>query len=228
MGIAYHAREEFDKAIKHYRAALFTKPSDTNLRQKLATILMEKENAKSALEKAQNAEKSITKLKPIKKNDNNEDKNVKQLNKLLLGGMNKNKTPGNNNKTGKPKYLPCLEMVVVVVVERKRNQDFSIHSVVQRKIMKFDANKQKQTWKFEEKGFVIPQDKFNGTRNSNKQFNEIFEYREFSADELVGKNAAIAKYQLGIQFQDEHKIPEAIEVYRAAVSILHESYSFFL
>ena len=67
MGIAYHAREEFDKAIKHYRAALFTKPSDTNLRQKLATILMEKENAKSALEKAQNAEKSITKLKPIKK-----------------------------------------------------------------------------------------------------------------------------------------------------------------
>ena len=52
-------------------------------------------------------------------------------------------------------------------------------------------------------------------------FNQIFEYREFSADQLVGKkNAAIAKYQLGIQFQDEHKIPEAIEVYRAAVSIL--------
>ena len=83
--------------------------------------------------------------------------------------------------------------------------------------MKFDANKQKQTWKFEEKGFVIPQDtNLIETGNSNKQFNEIFEYREFSADEFIEKNAAIAKYQLGIQFQDEHKIPEAIEVYRAA------------
>ena len=223
MGIAYHAREEFDKAIKHYRAALFTKPSDTNLRQKLATILMEKENAKSALEKAQNAEKSITKLKPIKKKDNNEDKNVKQLNKLLLGGMNKNKTPGNNNKTGKPKLSSMFGGGGGGDSGAKKKSRFSNpFGSKKKKIMKFDANKQKQTWKFEEKGFVIPQDtNLIETGNSNKQFNEIFEYREFSADELVGKkNAAIAKYQLGIQFQDEHKIPEAIEVYRAAVSIL--------
>ena len=89
--------------------------------------------------------------------------------------------------------------------------------------MKFDSKKLGQSNVLEERSFVIPQDtNLIETGSSNKQFKEVFEYQEFSGDELAGrKNAAMSKYQLGIQFQDEHKVPEAIEVYREAVSAMY-------
>ena len=90
-------------------------------------------------------------------------------------------------------------------------------------LMNFDSKKAQQANVLEKKTFVIPQDtNMIETGSSNKQFEEVFEYQEFSADELAGrKNAAMSKYQLGIQFQDEHKVPEAIEVYREAVSPMY-------
>ena len=63
------------------------------------------------------------------------------------------------------------------------------------------------------------------TGTSKNQLAEIVEYQEFSSDTLnAQKDAAVAKYQLGIQHQDQHEIDEAITVYREAVSLMHSEW----
>ena len=79
---------------------------------------------------------------------------------------------------------------------------------------------------FENRAFVIPADtSMIETGTSKKQLTEIVEYQEFSSDTLnAQKDAAVAKYQLGIQHQDQHEIDEAITVYREAVSLMHSKW----
>ena len=218
LGIAYHARQEFDKAIEHYRAALFSKPSDTNLRKKLASIMIEKENAKNPLGANVAGKKSTTTLEPI----SHAVANKTRIKKHLPNSADSHKDlPDKNNVNNKAIALGSLGNKEV-----KQRSFLNPFGTKKKGLLKFrdgKSNSKQRSQLFENRAFVIPADaSMIETGNSKKQLTEIVEYQDFSTDTLnAKKDAAVAKYQLGIQHQDQHEIDEAITVYREAVSFMH-------
>ena len=64
LAIAFHARDAFEKAIPHYQAALFARPGDMELRQKLGSLLLKRE-ARDQLLADSAAHTSTTALDPV-------------------------------------------------------------------------------------------------------------------------------------------------------------------
>ena len=186
--------------------------------------MIEKENSKDLLAANIASKKSTATLEPISHARANK---TSMKNYLPNSGDNKKEPPSQNNVNMKSNV--SIALGGAENKQLKQRPFLNPFGSKKKGLLKFQdgkSNIKKRSQMFENRAFVIPADtSMIETGTSKKQLTEIVEYQEFSSDTLnAQKDAAVAKYQLRIQHQDQHEIDEAITVYREAVSLMHSKW----
>ena len=236
LGVAYQAREEFGKAMSHYQAALFARPSDMEVRKKVGDLILQRDTRTKLMGGKQTDDR--VKLEPVdpaavstakKKTVTSLFGKKKSAGGGMMGLLNAAKTQQKGEEEmGKEEKEEEKKGEEEKEEEKKDEADLTASlpdtpeiEPATKQLLVFQSslnasNSEKKPLVFPGKRKEAP--KLMPLTDSRSQYEEIIESGQ-------GPVAA-AHYELGIQAQNVHDDETAIKHYRAALErdpALHEA-----